>query len=509
MKNKYDIIAVGGGNGDLMAAALAAKMGQKVLVIDRHNIAGGAASSFVRGRFEFETVLHELGMFGYPAHPGPVRQMFAQLGLKAKMRRVPAPYREIVMGPDGYDADMPEGREPFIEKLEEIVPGSRSSVTRFFDIANECEQAFSALDKMSPAEVANKFPDFVKYATKPFRSVLKELKVPTKAENILEAYWSYAGIPGDIFQFGYFATLINSCIVDGTYLPENRSHEITTALCDKIEQFGGEIWLNTSVDRIIIKDKKAVGIEIDGRKFYARKIITDVNPNTVYGQLIKQEKVPDAAKKLTNARKFALTAGCVYLGLNKSPEELGIKNYTMFIARSGDTRQNYDNAADFIKDDFLLMNCLNCAVPNCSPAGTTILFGTKFYQTGVWDHVKAQDYQKMKDKMADDFINEYEEATGNHIRNYIEEIEIVSPVTFARYMNTPDGEVLGYFGQPWDQTLQRMMALSKEIEPLPNLIFCGGHGAMMDGFSSSYSTGAMAAERAVSEIKKEENNDVK
>jgi prolycopene isomerase len=192
--------------------------------------------------------------------------------------------------------------------------------------------------------------------------------------------------------------------------------------------------------------------------------------------------------------------------LNKSPEELGIKNYTLFISRTGDTQQNYDNTADFQKNDFLLMNCLNCAVPDCTPAGTTILFGTKFYRTGVWDNVQPQNYQKMKDQMAEDFINEYEEATGIQIRDAIEEIETVSPATFARYMNTPDGEVLGYYGQAWDQSLQRMMSLQQEAEPVPGLLFCGGHGAMMDGYSSAFATGAMAAQQAIVEINEEEEH---
>ena len=506
MTSHYDVIVVGAGNGGLMAAALAAKMGKQVLLVERHNIAGGAASSFCRGRFEFETVLHELGNFGSTKQPGMVRQLFNQLGLNVKMYRVPTPYREIVMGPNGYDADMPEGRDAFIGKLAALVPGSRKAAEHFFALAAECEQAMGALGKMPPEQLNQQFPNFVRYATVPFRTVLNEIGMPPKAEHILEAYWSYAGMPGTVFQFGFFATLIYSCVVEGTYLPENRSHEITTALCAKIEELGGEIWLNTTVDHLIVRDGAVCGIEIDGHPIFAKKVITCASPNTVYDHLLPTAAIPQRVRQLTNARQLALSAGCVYLGLNKSPEELGIKNYTLFVSRTGDTQKNYDNTADFQKNDFLLMNCLNCAVPDCSPAGTTILFGTKFYRTGVWDNVQPQNYQKMKDQMAEDFLSEYEEATGIHVRDAIEEIETVSPATFARYMNTPDGEVLGYYGQSWDQTLQRMMSLHEEAEPVPGLLFCGGHGAMMDGYSSAYATGAMAAQQAIAEINEEEEH---
>ena len=55
MSKDYDVIVIGAGNGGLSAAAFTAKNGLKTLIVDKHNIPGGSATSFVRGRFEFET----------------------------------------------------------------------------------------------------------------------------------------------------------------------------------------------------------------------------------------------------------------------------------------------------------------------------------------------------------------------------------------------------------------------------------------------------------------------
>ena len=46
---KYGVIVIGAGNGGLAAAATTAKAGLKTLLLERHNIPGGSASSFVRG----------------------------------------------------------------------------------------------------------------------------------------------------------------------------------------------------------------------------------------------------------------------------------------------------------------------------------------------------------------------------------------------------------------------------------------------------------------------------
>ena len=56
-----EIIIIGAGLGGLSAALDLARSGVRVLVLERHNLPGGFATSFKRGRFEFEPSLHELG----------------------------------------------------------------------------------------------------------------------------------------------------------------------------------------------------------------------------------------------------------------------------------------------------------------------------------------------------------------------------------------------------------------------------------------------------------------
>ncbi|WP_405721068.1 NAD(P)-binding protein [Streptomyces sp. NBC_01537] len=59
------------GNAGLAAAATLQRAGLRTLLIERHNVPGGCATSFRRGRFEFETALHQLsgvGLEGPAAH---------------------------------------------------------------------------------------------------------------------------------------------------------------------------------------------------------------------------------------------------------------------------------------------------------------------------------------------------------------------------------------------------------------------------------------------------------
>ena len=74
---KYDAVVIGAGNGGLAAACRMAKGGKKTLLVERHNLPGGCASSFRRGRFEFETALHEICEWGSKENPGGCRKTCA------------------------------------------------------------------------------------------------------------------------------------------------------------------------------------------------------------------------------------------------------------------------------------------------------------------------------------------------------------------------------------------------------------------------------------------------
>src|SRR5438105_4612285 len=56
---RYDVVVIGAGLGGLTAAAILARAGRKVLVIERSNSVGGAASSYKVGELFVEGSLHE------------------------------------------------------------------------------------------------------------------------------------------------------------------------------------------------------------------------------------------------------------------------------------------------------------------------------------------------------------------------------------------------------------------------------------------------------------------
>ena len=146
MKVKYDAVVIGSGNGGLAAAVRLAQAGMKTLLVEKLNLPGGFATSFRRGRFEFEASLHELNDFGTAENTGDLRVLFDELGVTDKIEWLPIPdaYR-VISRAEKLDATMPFGVEAFIRKMEGYVPGSAKATRRFFDLAEEVRlaQAYS------------------------------------------------------------------------------------------------------------------------------------------------------------------------------------------------------------------------------------------------------------------------------------------------------------------------------------------------------------------------------
>ena len=501
MNQRYDVIVVGAGNAGLSAAATTAKNGLKTLVIEKNIVPGGCATSFVRGRFEFEPSLHELANIGSKENPGSVRRLFEEFGADVNWVSETTAFRTIADGENGYDITMPSGIEAFCDEMERQVPGSRESTLAFFELAKKADAAVAYMSKgkPDPAVMMQEHADFMRMASHSVDEGLNALGMPQKAQNIMETYWCYLGAPTNELDFAHYAMMMSRYIVGCPAMPKMKSHELSLALDKAIRDMGGEIWYNTEVTEILVEKNKAYGVKIGEREIYADYIVANCFPDVAYAKMITTKKIPERAVKLANARKKGEMFFTVYLGLNRSAEELGIKNYSVFLFESSDSNEQYASCNN-INGSFTIANCLNRVIPDASPKGTCTLFFTTLLTERAWGDVKAEDYKKTKNRIAKRMIETYEKNLGITVQPYIEEIEIAAPPTFARYLSTPGGTPYGYEVQSWDTMIARIMN-SKNEQMIKKLYFVGAHGERADGYSSTYANGNSIGGRIVKEAK--------
>ncbi len=500
--SNYDVIVVGAGNGGLAAAANTTKAGLKTLILEKHNLPGGCATSFKRGRFEFEPSLHELCGVGTKEKPDNIYKIFDSLGVKVDWRYEDTMYRTIVKGENGYDVTLKAYREPFYQSMEAAVPGCRERVEAFIELNDKCDAALEYVAKKkgnpNPLVMIFKYADFMRCASHSVEEVLDALGMPEKAKTILTTYWGYLGVPTDELNCLHFLSMLTGYIDNGAAMPYKRSHELSLALCDVIIKNGGEIRYNSEVTEFLYDEQGAIiGVVANGEKLYAKEIISNVIADNVYARS-NGKKLPERDVKLANARDFGISVATIYLGLDASADEIGIKDYTVFVANDGNPRLQNDKR---LEGGFYIVNCLNKAIHDSSPDGTCQMFFTMpVYGSDVPKDLKPEDYKKYKNDLAEKYIHDYEETMGINIMDHIEEISIATPVTFARYLGTPEGTIYGYKTSGWDNIIARNQAQVKD-NGIKNLRFCGGHGIMGDGYSCAYMTGQEAGQRVVNKLK--------
>ncbi len=504
MAKKYDVIVVGAGNGGLTAAATTAKAGLSTLVLEKHNLPGGCATSFRRGRFEFEPSLHELCSVGSKEAPDMVYDIFDGLDADVDWRYERNMFRAIVKGDEGYDVTLSaeNGVEDFCDCMEKLVPGCRESVHMIFELAELNAQATDYIyaKKGNPNSLVmiTKYADFMRCSSHTTDEVMDALGVPKKAQDIIKTYWCYLGVPTDDLSAMHFFKMVNDYVKCGAAMPAMRSHELSLSLADVITKNGGEIWYNHEVTEFLYDDDgKMTGVVANGEELYAKEIISNVIADNVYN-MSPEGKIPERQLKLSNARNYGISMATVYLGLDCSMEELGVKDYTVFVMTDRSTRKQFEDRKD---GSLYIVNCLNKVIPDSSPEGTCTLFITiPMMGYDLPEDLTPDKYKKFKNDIARRYIEDYEKTMGISIMPHIEEIEIATPVTFARYLGTPEGEVYGYASNMWDNIMTRIQNEAKDTG-IEHLNYVGGHSIRGDGYSCAYYTGDSVGKRVVRKLK--------
>ena len=505
----YDAVVIGSGNGGLIAALRLAKSNKKVLLVERHILPGGFATGFSRGRFYFEASLHELCDFGHEDLHGNLYSLFKELDLLDKLHFVDVPEAFRVINAETKESyEMPFGVDNFINKMEEYVPGSRKSVTTFFKLGEEIKNAMDYLNKShgkpETKVLKEKFPNFMRVAVYSVDKVLKAIKMPKKAQEILNTYWSYLGTATDELGFVHYCIMVYLYITLKAQIPVERSHQISATIIEEIKKCGGDVYFGDGVKEILLKDGQVNGVVLDSGKIIRTKhIISNASPESVYGSMIKDKKqIPEQQLKLSGFRKLSGRGFSLFLGLNKSKEELGLNSYSYFIYDSLNTREAFESMKDLNNFNQVTV-VLNNALSDASPKGTTIMYMTSLYFSDVFDkEINESNYFDLKDKLAKGYIRRFEEATGCKIFDAIEEIEVATPLTYARYTSTPDGTIYGYLTAGLDNMLPRLNTMYDETI-LKGLRFAGGHGVRSSGYNSSYLSGDIAAKLTLADMKED------
>lgn len=492
-----EVIVIGAGLGGLAAAVDLARGGAKVLVLERHNLPGGFATSFVRGRFEFEPSLHEMGA-------SAALEFLQELDIGLEFHRVPEAYR-LLLSDSGTDFRAPYGLEEFESAVIASLGGQERPVREFLRACAQTFDAFGYLSdhpRPSPKTLFRDYGDFLRTGGATTDDVADAVGLSTAARNLIYPYWCYLGVPTNKVSFSIWGSMIHSYLKYGAVIPKGRSHAITTALADAISDAGGSIRYNTEVVGLRTEGRRITGVRTaDGDTIGCDRVVANVIPHRIFGRFVEgSSKIPRRERRLMNARRPGMSFFVAYLGLRGSPDELGFTDYSYFIAPHMDTAALIEKTHNRHDPEPMQASiCLNRADPEASPPGTTILSITTGSQPEAWSDVTPWTYEREKRRFARLVIEQFERATGIALKNAVEEIETAAPPTFSRYVGSWNGTVYGYEPEPWDGIVPRALSENRE-RFYRNLRFCGGYAYRAYGYGSSLMSGRAAAAKTLEEM---------
>lgn len=491
----YDVVVIGAGNGGLTAAATLAKSGLDVLLLERHNIPGGAATSFCRGRFEFEVALHQLSGLGTPQKPGLLRTALDRMGILDDLEFVEIPDLYHVATPDGFRLTIKPDRVQAIAALQEKFPHQKAAIQSYFDLlANFANDFIGAFIFRDPEASGQKYPHLYKNAFKPSSEILDAYFSDPLLKAILSVYWGYLGVPPTRLAFAYLAMIFFQYTEFKPFHIKGGSQALSNAILNKFISNGGTVRFNCGAKKILVDNGKVKGVlTAADEKINSACVISNASQVSTYTELIDPQCVPDAVNTEMRGRRLSTSAFTMFVGLDCEPAELGITESTNFLMANTDISDAIiDRMRKLdIEDELMVMSCYDVADPDFSPPGTCQLNIVTLKYGEPWLRSPPADYFKIKYRCAEGMLRRVEEIFPG-IRAHIEEIEVATPLTHMRYLGHPAGAIYGYEQLAKDS----LFFQPGRYSPIDGLFFAGGWVGDC-GFEPTLRSGISAAKSII------------
>lgn len=494
----YDVVVVGAGNGGLTASTVLAQKGLKVLLLERHNIPGGCATSFCRGRFEFEVALHQLSGVGTPESPGPLRMLLNQLGVLDDLELVEIKDLYNVIGPGDFRLVLKPDRLQVIAAFQEKFPKEKEGIERFFDLSYQyASQMLSAFYFKDPDPSREKFPILYHYAFKPAQDVLDELFRDPLLKCAISLYWSFLGLPPSRLSFAYLAMLFFTYIELKPFHIKGGSQALSNVLINRFLSQGGTARFSCGVDKILVNQGRIEGVVTEyGDQINTRYLVSNVSPVATYTRLIAPEYVPEPVFQEMRGRTLSPSAFTLFIGFDREAQELGLTgSMTFFPSHTDITDKNLLEMQRLdMGNPFMAMSCYDVADPGFSPPGTCQASVVTLKYGEPWLRVPPAQYHQMKFRCAESMLRRVEAAFPG-VRCHIEEIEVATPLTHMRYLGHPNGAIYGFE----QYTKDSMFFQPGRTSPIQGLSFASGWIGDC-GFQPTLQAGVTAAKSIIREF---------
>lgn len=431
-------IVVGSGFGGISAATLLARDGFEVTLLEKNEQPGGRASVWKEKGFTFD-----MGPSWY-LMPDVFENYFSEFNKKPedymKLKRLDPSYR-VFFSKDEV-VDIPTNLEKTKEIFEGFEPGAAEKLDKYlesakfqYDIAMRdfIYKEYKHLHNFLKPELIVKgtklhlFDKLDSYAKRYFKS--------DKIRKILEYTIVFLG--GTPYDSPALYSLLSHVDFDlGVWFPMGGGMGVlVNAMVKLAEEQGVTFKYNTPVEKIIVENKKAVGVKTAEGEHRADVVV--INADYAYAEMnLLDEEHQSYKQKYWEKKKIAPSGLIMYLGIDKKIESLTHHNL-YFQPHWEEHFADIFQHPSWPEDPSYYVSCVSKTDPSVAPKDHENMF--------ILVPVAADldDSEENREKYAERTLKHLEELIGENIRDHLVVKRIFTHRDFTERYNAYKGTALG------------------------------------------------------------------
>jgi phytoene dehydrogenase-like protein len=494
MNQSVDIVIIGSGVGGLCCAALLAKYGYRVTICESHAIAGGAAHSFERDGYRFDSgpSLYS-GLSSSPSN-NPLRQVLDAIEEDLDWANYDVWGCRL---PEG-DFDAYVGANHFCEVLGQL--RGETAVAQWRKLQAEMKPLTDAVNAIPPLamrfdlgaaiSIGQYLPNTLWHLpnilrlTSPFSKIMDGVVTDQFIRNWLDLLcFLLSGLPASGTVGAEMAFMFAEWYKPGVKLdyPIGGSGAIVDALIKGLTKKSGEILYNAHVEQVLVANNRAVGVRLrNGDEIRASKAV--VSNASVWDTLAL---IPEQALPQDFVKARAKTPECEsFMHLHLGIDGAGLENLQCHYIVVNDWEKGVTAPQNVV-----VMSIPSVLDPTLAPPGKHTIHvytpGNEPYHLWAGMDRRSEAYKEQKQERAEVMWQGLERVIPD-IRQRTELSLIGTPLTHQRYLRRHHGS--------YGPALPAGKALFPgSTTPLSGLLCCGDSTFPGIGIPAVAASGAIAA----------------
>jgi len=334
MPRTFDAVVVGSGINSLACAALLARGGWSVCILEREEELGGAIRT---AEITEPGYLHDVFSAWHPLWVGgaahaELGEELAAHGLEYLNTELPT----ATLYPDGESAFLLRNAEANAEELDRHAAGDGGAWGRTLEsFFPNADLAFGVLgtELWSRAGAGLGLKAYRRLGRRGLAELVGELTISSRdwltstfeserAHGLLAPWVLHTGLGPDAAASGYMTQVIAVAVQEGGMpIPRGGGAKLVEALQRLIGDHGGSCETGRDVERVVVEDGKATGVRLaDGESVTAaRAVIANVTPTQLYDRLLKDDDVPQELAAKAGRFRYGRGDMQIHLALSEPP----------------------------------------------------------------------------------------------------------------------------------------------------------------------------------------------